>query len=45
MRGGGSDRSGRAAYPLVLPTWVVLGVFFLLPLAILFVISFGQRAT
>jgi spermidine/putrescine transport system permease protein len=38
-------RDRRAAYPLVLPTWVALGVFFLLPLAILFVISFGQRAT
>jgi spermidine/putrescine transport system permease protein len=39
------DRAGRAAYPLLLPTWVTLGVFFLLPLGILFVISFGQRAT
>ncbi len=35
----------RAAYSLVLPTWATLGVFFLLPLAILFVVSFGQRAT
>ena len=39
--GGGS----RAAYALVLPTWAVLGVFFLLPLVFLFLISFGQRAT
>ena len=38
-------RSPRVAYPLVLPTWAVLGVFFLLPLVVLFVISFGQRAT
>jgi spermidine/putrescine transport system permease protein len=38
-------KSGRAAYALALPTWLTLGVFFLLPLAILFVISFGQRAT
>jgi spermidine/putrescine transport system permease protein len=45
VKGDDSERSGRAAYPLVLPAWVVLGVFFLLPLAILFVISFGQRAT
>jgi spermidine/putrescine transport system permease protein len=45
VKGNDSERSGRAAYPLVLPTWAVLGVFFLLPLAILFVISFGQRAT
>jgi spermidine/putrescine transport system permease protein len=42
---GGAKRTERAAYPLILPTWVVLGVFFLLPLALLFVISFGQRAT
>lgn len=43
VRGGpGSDG---AAYPLVLPTWLVLGVFFLLPLTILFVISFAQRGT
>ena len=34
-----------AAYPLLLPTWLVLGVFFLLPLTILFVISFAQRGT
>jgi spermidine/putrescine transport system permease protein len=45
VKGDDPERSGRAAYPLVLPTWVALGVFFLLPLAILFVISFGQRAT
>ncbi len=36
--------SGRAAYALALPTWVVLGVFFLAPLVVLFLISFGQRA-
>jgi len=40
-----SGRRERAAYPLVLPTWLTLGVFFLLPLAILFVISFAQRGT
>lgn len=44
-RSGSPRRSRGAAYPLVLPTWVVLGVFFLLPLVILFVISFAQRAT
>ncbi len=42
---GGSAKSSRAAYPLLLPTWLVLGVCFLLPLAILLLISFGQRAT
>ena len=41
----GDKGSGRAAYALVLPTWAVLGVFFVLPLAVLFLISFGQRAT
>ena len=40
----GSERS-RAAYPLILPTWAVLGIFFLLPLCVLFVISFAQRGT
>ncbi len=38
-------RSARTTYALVLPTWLALGVCFLVPLAILFVISFGQRAT
>ena len=42
---GEEKREGRVAYGLVLPTWLTLGVFFLLPLVILFVISFGQRAT
>jgi spermidine/putrescine transport system permease protein len=41
----GERRSGRLAYALVLPTWLTLGLFFLLPLLILFVISFGSRAT
>jgi len=36
--------AGRAAYALALPTWIVLGVFFLAPLVVLFVTSFGQRA-
>jgi spermidine/putrescine transport system permease protein len=40
-----AGKPARAAYALVLPTWLTLGVFFLLPLAILFVVSFGQRAT
>jgi len=39
------DERSRAAYPLILPTWVVLGVFFLVPLAVLLLISFGQRGT
>ncbi len=45
MKRDPADRAGRAAYPLVLPTWATLGVFFLLPLGILFLVSFGQRAT
>ncbi len=34
-----------APYLQIAPTWVVLGVFFLLPLLIMLVISFGQRGT
>ena len=45
MKSGGDRRSGWTGAALALPTWLTLGVFFLLPLAILFVISFGQRAT
>jgi len=45
VRRDGEQRQERAAYPLVLPTWLVLGVFFLLPMGILFAISFGQRST
>jgi len=45
VSGDAGGRSGRGAYPLVLPTWIALGIFFLLPMAILFVISFGQRST
>lgn len=33
------------SYLLVLPTWAVLGLFFLLPLVIMMLISFGQRGT
>lgn len=35
----------KAPYLLIAPSWVVLGVFFLLPLIIMFVISFGTRGT
>ena len=45
MRASETGKPARAAYALVLPAWVTLGVFFLLPLAILLVISFGQRGT
>ena len=34
-----------APYLQIAPTWVVLGIFFLLPLVIMLVISFGQRGT
>jgi len=33
----------RAARCLLLPTWITLGVFFLLPLGIMLVLSFGER--
>jgi spermidine/putrescine transport system permease protein len=39
-----SSRS-RPAFFLLLPTWAVLGVFFLLPLALLFGVSFAERGT
>jgi spermidine/putrescine transport system permease protein len=42
---GKNERPGWIALALALPTWLTLGVFFLLPLTILFAISFGQRAT
>ena len=38
-------RRSLAAYFQVLPTWMVLGCFFLLPLVIMLVISFAQRGT
>jgi spermidine/putrescine transport system permease protein len=38
-----SLRKGRAAYPLLLPTWLALGIFFLVPLALMLAVSFAQR--
>ena len=43
--GDGRERRDRAGALLALPTWATLGVFFLLPLAILFVVSFARRDT
>ena len=40
-----SPRSSKSPYLLIAPTWLVLGLFFLLPLLIMLVISFGQRGT
>ena len=37
------SRTDRAAHALLLPTWMVLGIFFLLPLVGMLVLSFGQR--
>ena len=45
MKPAEAGKPARAAYALVLPAWLTLGVFFLLPLAILLAVSFGQRAT
>ncbi len=42
---GRPSRTSRSPYLLIAPTWVVLGVFFLLPLVIMLFISFGQRGT
>jgi spermidine/putrescine transport system permease protein len=35
----------RAAYPLLLPTWLVLGLFFLIPLILMLAVSFARRGT
>jgi spermidine/putrescine transport system permease protein len=43
MNSSGKNRA--APYLLVSPTWIILGIFFLLPLLIMLVISFGQRGT
>jgi spermidine/putrescine transport system permease protein len=40
-----AQRPPRTGAWLALPTWLTLGAFFVLPLAILLVISFGQRDT
>lgn len=40
-----SAKQGASAYPLVLPTWLILGLFLLVPLAFMLVVSFGQRDT
>src|SRR3954447_6981950 len=37
-----TSRSRLAGVTLLAPTWLVLGVFFLLPLAVILVISFGR---
>jgi spermidine/putrescine transport system permease protein len=36
-------RKDRRAWPLLLPTWLTLGVFFLAPLALMLAVSFRQR--
>ena len=38
-----TNNQNKVVWPLVMPTWLVLGVFFLLPLGIVFVVSFAQR--
>jgi spermidine/putrescine transport system permease protein len=40
-----TSRTSPIRYLQLLPTWLVLGVFFLVPLGIMFVISFAQRGT
>ena len=45
MNDARQERGRSAGTWLALPTWLTLGLFFLLPLAILFVISFAQRDT
>jgi len=38
-----SSKASRTALPLLLPTWLVLGVFFLLPLILMLGVSFAER--
>ena len=40
-----TSRASPTRYLQLLPTWLVLGVFFLAPLAIMFIISFAERGT
>ena len=40
-----NNTKGGSAYPLVLPTWLILGLFLVVPLLLMLVISFGQRDT
>lgn len=40
-----SRRKDRPPYPLLLPTWLVLGIFFLVPLALMLAVSFAERGT
>ncbi|HEV2844653.1 MAG TPA: ABC transporter permease [Thermoanaerobaculia bacterium] len=40
-----SRSSGRAAWPLLLPTWLVLGIFFVVPLVLMLGVSFAERGT
>jgi spermidine/putrescine transport system permease protein len=35
----------RSAVPLLLPTWLVLGIFFLVPLVLMLGVSFAERGT
>ena len=37
--------SGKAGWPLLLPTWAVLGIFFLVPLVLMLGVSFAERGT
>lgn len=45
MRRTSPRPSDRAAYPLLLPTWLVLGIFFLAPLLLMLGVSFAERGT
>lgn len=40
-----SRRKDRSPYPLLLPTWLVLGIFFLVPLLLMLAVSFAERGT
>jgi len=40
-----SASSRKPAYPLILPAWIALGIFFLAPLVLMLAVSFAERGT
>lgn len=45
MPGSAGGRRNFGSYFLALPSWVILGGFFLVPLVTMLVLSFAQRST
>lgn len=45
QRQDSSGSRSRSAYPLLLPVWLALGIFFLAPLVLMLFVSFAERGT